>query len=449
LNQFRWLVLGIFLHLVNSSLAQTTLPNASGIMRSASGQFTVLDRRGAMTTMRHSSTNSDSRLLELEPPLLVVSCERIKLALCRELDASPDWRARVNITLRVGGDITLAKERLGRNWSYRIEVPQLVDRTQFIRTIVRVLLQEMADRGPGNLDAEIPSWLSEGLTQHLLASRDAELILPPPDHNLGALSIGATTILVRDPDPLETARRILTTAPPCSIEQLSWPDVNTLDSEAGEIFRRSAQLFVSELSRLKDGKTNLRGMIANLNSFYNWQTAFLRSYQKQFPNLLALEKWWALQSSYFVGRDNQHFWNHAESATKLDELLRARVAVDLQIGSASPRSEVSLQTVIRDWDSIRQSVTLKEKLRDLESARIRIAPQYIRLVDEYRTVLAEYQKKRERVNATFLGIRTSFLSVDKVTQATIAALDALDTKRATISATLAKEAENKNLTGTK
>jgi hypothetical protein len=433
-----------FFAILNSS-AQSALPNVSGIMRSASGQFTVIDRRGAMTSLRPDSTGVDSKLLELEPSLLVVSCERIKLALCKDLDASPDWRARVNITLRVGGDISLAKERIGRNWSYRIEVPHQVDRTRFIRTIVRVLLQEMADRGQGNLDGEIPPWLSEGLTQHLLASRDAELILPPPDHNLGALSIGATTLLVRDPDPLETARRILSAAPPPSIEQLSWPDVNTLDSDEGEVFRRSAQLFVSELSHLKDGKENLRGMIGNLNSFYNWQTAFLRAFQKQFPNQLALEKWWALQVSYFVGRDNQNFWNQAETATRLDELLRARVAVNLQPGAGASRSDVPLQTVIREWDSIRQNIVLKEKLRDLERARMRVAPQYIRLVDEYRAALAGYQKDRERVNATFLGIRTSFLSVDKVTQKTVAALDELDTRRAAISATLAKAAEESSV----
>ena len=432
------LALGILFLAGDSLPAQTTLANASGIMRSASGQFIIIDRRGALTSQRRTATDSDPKLLELEPALLVVSCERIKQALCTDLDAPRDWSARVNITLRAGGDITIAKERVGRTWSYRLEVPQLVDRTRFIRSIVRVVLQEMADRNPGNHDAEIPSWLSEGFTQHLLASRDAELILPPPGNKLGGMTVGPTTILIRDPDPLETARRILHSASPPTIEQLSWPDPNTLDSDEGEVFRRSAQLFVSELMKLKGGKANLRATLAGLNSCYNWQTAFLRSFSSQFPNVLALEKWWALQVSYFVGRDNHQFWTHGESASKLDELLRARVAIRIAAGAMPSRSDVSLQVVIREWDTIRQNITLREKLRDLELARIRVAPEYMRLVDEYRVTLADYLTKREKSGATFLGVRTS-ASTQEVVQRTARALDDLDTKRALLSATLAKE----------
>lgn len=433
------LTLGI-LFLAGDSLttAQTLLPNASGIMRSASGQFVVLDRRGAAAFPRAGKTETDSNFLELEPALLVVSCERIKQALCTELDAPRDWNARINITLRAGGNITITKERISRAWSYRLEIPQFIERTRFIRTIVRVALQEMADHNPGNHDAEIPSWLSEGITQHLLASRDAELILPPPDNKLGAMTVGPTTIVIRDPDPLETARRILHSAPPPTIEQLSWPDPNTLDSDEGEVFRRSAQLFVSELMKLNGGKENLRATIANLNACYNWQTAFLHAFQNQFPNQLALEKWWALQVSYFVGRDNRHFWTHEESALKLDELLRARVAIRVQAGAMPSRSDVSLQVVIREWDTIRQNITLRDKLQDLEQARIRVAPEYMKLVDEYRVALADYLKKREKTGATFLGIRTSS-SAQEVVQTTIRALDELDTKRALLSATLAKE----------
>ena len=434
------LALGILFLAGDSLVAQTMLPNASGIMRSASGQFIIIDRRGAMTTQRRTATDSDTKLLELEPALLVVSCERIKQALCTDLDAARDWTARVNITLRAGGDITIAKERVGRTWSYRLEVPQLVDRTRFIRSIVRVLLQEMADRNPGNHDAEIPPWLSEGLTQHLLASRDAELILPPPGNRLGAMTVGPTTILIRDPDPLETARRVLHSAPPPTIEQLSWPDPDTLDSDEGEVFRRSAQLFVSELMKIKGGKENLRATVAGLNSCYNWQTAFLRSFSSQFPNVLALEKWWALQVSYFVGRDNHHFWKHEESATKLDELLRARVAIRVQAGAMPSHSDVSLQIVIREWDTIRQNITLREKLKDLEQARTRVAPEYMRLVDEYRVTLANYLSKREKSGATFLGVRTS-ASTQEVVQQTARILDDLDTKRAQLSATLDKESK--------
>ena len=434
-NYLRWLALGLLWVTDVSSPAQTTAPNLGGVMRSASGQFTIIDRRGSSTEAHNSS------LLELEPPLLVVSCERIKQALCTYLDASRDWSSRVTVTLRSGGvvgdSIQIAKEPAGRAWNYRIDAPQYVDRTQFIRTIVRVLLQEMADRTPSDHDAEVPGWLSEGITQHLLASRDAELILPPPATKLGSLTISPTTIVVRDPDPLETARRILRAAPAPTLEQLSWPDPNTIDTDEGEMFRRSSQFFVSELLKAKDGKKNLRATIAGFGTCYNWQTAFLRAHNAQFPNQLALEKWWALQVSYFVGRDNRHYWTPEESAAKLDELLRAHIALRTSIGESANRSDVSIQVVISQWDTIRQNITLKEKLHELEQARMRIAPDYIPLVEKYRVTLADYLKKREKSGATFLGIRTS-ASTQVVVHETTRALDALDTERALISGLLAK-----------
>ena len=143
-----------------------------------------------------------------------------------------------------------------------------------------------------------------------------------------------------------------------------------------------------------------------------------------------------MQVSYFVGRDNHHFWTHDETATKLDELLRARVAIRIAVGATPSRSDVSLQVVIREWDTIRQTITLREKLRDLEQARIRVAPEYMRLVDEYRVALADYLKKREKSGATFLGVRTS-ASTQEVVQKTVRTLDDLDTQRALLIRTLA------------
>lgn len=415
-------------------------------MRSASGQFVILDRRATPTSLG-STRVTDATLLELEPALLVVSCERIKQALCTVLDAPRDWTSRVTVTLHSGGDrgdnIQIAKEPFGKAWNYRLDTPQYIERTKFVRAIVRVLLQEMADRTPSDHDAEVPGWLSEGITQHLLASRDAELILPPPGYKIGPLTVGPTTILVRDPDPLETARRVLRIAPTPTLAQLSWPDPNTLDTAEGQVFCHSSQLFFSELVKLKDGKKDLRATIAGLGNCYNWQTAFLRAFKKHFSDQLKLEKWWALQVSFFVGRDNRQHWSQDESAIKLDELLRARVAIRMEGGYAKPGTDVSLQVVIREWDTIRQNITLKEKLHELEETRTRIAPDYIPLVEDYRLTLANYLKKREKAGASFLGVRISASAQAVVKEAT-AALDALDTQRALLSALLDKESKKRS-----
>ena len=48
-----------------------------------------------------------------------------------------------------------------------------------IRAIVQTLLLEVANRQARERSAEIPLWLAEGLTQHLLAAAEADLVLEP------------------------------------------------------------------------------------------------------------------------------------------------------------------------------------------------------------------------------------------------------------------------------
>jgi hypothetical protein len=208
-----------------------------------------------------------------------------------------------------------------------------------------------------------------------------------------------------------------------------------LSRNQAEVFQCSAQLFTAELLRLKQGRENLRRFIALLPEFYNWQTAFLRAYQDHFPNQLALEKWWALQSAYFVGRDHQQLWTMEESAQKLEALLQATVAIRAKAGELPARTDVSLQVVLRDWDTPRQLSTVQAKLSELAQARRRVAPPLMTLVNDYATVLDDYLTQRTRSSATFSSFFSLSPSVQKVTAEAMQRLDALDTRRALIIAT--------------
>jgi hypothetical protein len=421
--------------------AQNALPFAN-TLRSSSGQFIIYDRR-VPTSLRPPGPTNGQPLLLLEPPFLVVSCERIKQALGEQLGVGRDWSGNIHATIRPArghqDSAQISVTSLGPRWNYQIELPERMARDQFTRTLVQVLLLELANRTATGRSAEIPLWLSEGLTQQLLASRELELILPPPSVSVGALLVEPKMDLQRNPDALAAARLVLRHHPALTLEELSWPAPDQFSRTQAEVFQKSAQLFVTELLGLPHGPEQLRTFVRTLAQFYNWQTAFLRAYQNQFPNQLALEKWWALQSAYFAGRDHQQLWTPEESAQKLDALLHTAVAVRASAAELPARTDVSLQVIIREWDTPRQLDELQTKLNDLAQARRRVAPAFMTLVNDYATTLDDYLKQRRRSAATFGDFRSLPPSLQKLGRETGQQLDALDARRAALTAAISSQ----------
>ncbi|MGC3961345.1 MAG: hypothetical protein QM813_26490 [Verrucomicrobiota bacterium] len=366
--------------------------------------------------------------------MLVVSCERIRQALLKELDASREWRSTINVTLRPhrtsGPRAKINVESFGHNWIYKVELPPRLHRDEFTRTIVQVLLLELANRTPANRSAEIPLWLSEGLTQRLLGAREVELVLPKPSQTVGTMLMAPAHVLTRDPDPLAHARQILQNQAPPSIAALSWPEAEKFSATEAEFFQASAQLFVTALLDLKQGPELLRTFTTRLPKFFNWQTAFLQVYAKEFPSLLALEKWWALQAAYFVGRDHKELWTPEESARKLEATLHTSVAVRTSAAELPVRTEIPLQTVLREYDTVRQMKMAQDKVLELDHLRLRVAPEYMKIVAEYQTALRDFMRERSRFTTTFNKIGAQPPGIKKVIAAVIERLDELDAQRA-------------------
>jgi hypothetical protein len=422
--------IGLFLAVSPGLLAQGRPLKPA--VSSASGQFAILDRRGGPPPALPGSSSAKG-FYDLEPAFLAVSCERIKGVLNAELGAPSQWRGKIRVTISPvrnnSDDYAINLDRFRDGWTYQVNLPQRVERTMFVRTLVQVLLLELANRRAGERSAEVPFWLVEGLTQKLLLSRGAEVILAPPAQSIGGINVGPTVIERRDNDPLEAARRVLRDRPPLTLEELSWPQAYESNAAGAEAYRCSAQLFVSELLRLENGREHLRDTIAGLGDCYNWQTAFLKAFQARFPNQLALEKWWALQAVYFVGRTPFELWTSEESFRKLDEVLRMPVAIRRSSGEMPARAEVTLQAMIREWDTLRQLTTLRAKLRELELARVRVALEFVGITDEYLRVLKQYVQQRERTSAVYVNLQAMPEGARKIALETIRQLDELDANR--------------------
>jgi hypothetical protein len=410
------------------------------VIGSASGQFFVSAQ--SLNLSPHSvELAAGPNMVTLEPSLLAVSCERVKQALLRELNMPDEWQGKIFVVLRparsADDPIVITPERLGGHWDCRVELPDAVDRNRFIEAVVRACFLEIANRNAGDRPSEVPEWLARGFTRQLLGSSAIKLVLPAPRALENGMNVSRVTMDFTDAphkaggttrflNPLAEAAEILRTNSPLTFDQLSWPTDEQLSGDAAAVYGSCAQLFVSELLRLKNGPACLRVMLAEMPNYLNWQLAFLDAFHGVFPEPLDVEKWWALNLAEFSGRDLMHLLTPEASWRQLDAIFQ--FPIEVQIGAAPPmRTDITFQTIIRGWSRTQQLQMIKKKLWELDLLRLRISPDFIPLLDGYRQTLQEYYKKRHaslRILA-FIGPVP-----DKAVDEAIQRLDALDAQRA-------------------
>ncbi len=408
-----------------------------------SGQFMV---QGPASAEPDSILATNQSLIRLEPTLLAISAERIKQNLWRELETAQPWRGRVFVTLYPAGSAedgaVITSERFKDGWQYHVLLPNVIERGRYVRAMTQVLLLELANRAAGPCSADIPTWLVEGLSRQLLTSKGTEIILPPPagagaSHSrliqtragpvLSGLAATAAIADSRWENPLNRAHKQLTSYPPLTFQELSWPTQGQLADEAGELYRSSAQLFVNSLLHLNGGRACLRAFLAELPQHYNWQFAFLHAFKDLFTGPLEIEKWWALQVADFTGYDMTQTWPADKSWQKLDETLRSGIQVRTGANELPLHAQATLQNIIRDWDRGPQTAALQTKLRELEAVQSRVSRDLALLVSDYRRVIASYLDNRDKTGL-LLGLRKK-AAQRRATAVALMQLDALDSQR--------------------
>jgi hypothetical protein len=355
--------------------AQFPLPGIVST-RSVSGQFIVVGTEQFSPQAGLLDADNDPEIIRLDPALLAVSAERIKESLWRELGVKGQWRGQIYLALHrarsLDENVTVVSENFLGNWDYHVELPDILSRTRFARALAGVTLLEFANRNADKRASEIPAWLVDGLSQELLAPGTSEMLLSPPDKTDEGFSVNRTLSNERGLDPLASARNILKNSAALTFDQLSWPTDEQLSGSDGGVYHASAQLFVTEILRLKNGAADLRAMLETLPQFYNWQTAIQKAFRENFSNPLDVEKWWALRTVSFAAHDPGPMWTPDASREKLDEILSVPVEFRSASNNLPTHAEISLQAVIRNFDSERQTEILQTKLRDLGLAQLRV-----------------------------------------------------------------------------
>jgi hypothetical protein len=308
-------------------------------------------------------------------------------------------------------------------------VPNPVEPMRLIRALIQALLLEQANRRNPTHTAEIPLWLTEGLTQQVMATRGAAVLLAPPQAQANHLSVQRTVVDTRRNQGSFLAREALGERAPMTLQELSWPKDNQLEGPDAELYRLSSQLFVAELLRVPEGRARLLKMLEELGGCYNWQTAFFRAFQPHFERQLDVEKWWTLQLVQGAGRNLAGAWSPEESWTRLSEIVQLSVEMRQAKADLPTTTLVPLATAISDWDLPRQIPILQGKLKELHLARNRMAEALLPLVDGYRDVLGRYLTQRTQPGAGLGGSKRNTINARNLVRDTLKQLTTLEQQR--------------------
>jgi hypothetical protein len=415
----------------------------TSVARSVSGQFVISgsSQPSPLARLPLIATNAD--FVRLEPALLSMSAERVKQSLRHQLGIRADapWHGTIFLALHPAQlpdeEVVIISQPSAKGCDYQVQLPDVLTQTRFLRALTGVMLLELAGRDANSTasSAEIPPWLTDGFSQQLLAENIANVVLSSPRETVNGLSLARTDSTEHSLDLLAGARRVLRNNPALTFEQLSWPDDGQMSGADGGVYRASAQLFVRSLLGLKSGAENLRTMLADLPHCQNWQTAFHNAFRENFPRPLDVEKWWSLQVVDFAAREAGPAWSFAASRDQLDMILSVPAEFRAASNSLPVHTEISLQAVVRNFDSDRQKAILQAKLRDLELAQFHVARPFAAVTDGYRRAVSDYLGLHRTVQPQFPIGKHPIVSPRPSAGETIKKLDALDAQRRNVEAT--------------
>ena len=319
-----------------------------------------------------------------------VSAERIKKRFLTILDLPDQWRGTIHLVLRPTERLDehprIATTRFSDTWKYRIDIPAVTDALSLVRSVVQVLLIEVANRGSSEKTAEIPLWLLEAITRQIFFEAGRSLLLQPETSVLGTH---------RHSHPEQVSRNWLMSHPAMTFTDLSFPAHEMLQGDAFLSYESSAHLFFVELSRLPQGSQRMRAFVTNLGEFWNWQTPFFKAFESQFKTPLDVEKWWSvvlLRPSQQAAGMDQSF---ESSRRKLDEVLQLDSEIRFDPQQIPGKTKLGLAEVIRQWDYPQQRPLLQDKINELTIVQWTVAPDWIPLIQAYRQTLADYLEKRD------------------------------------------------------
>jgi hypothetical protein len=405
-----------------------------GVLRSRSGQFVVAQTQVtvAKETTSEADTEDEEKLVKLEPGTLVLTCERVRQALLRELQQPDAWLGRIYVIINSeipdNSPALIGAQVFKQGWHYRLELPSNIEPPKLVRGLTHVLLMEFANRTQPARSAEIPLWLTEGATQHILHSALVDPVVRPPRPG-GNVPVRRTSEEQVGYDPLESARERLSTHAALSFSRMTEVNTEDLASETWTTFQASAHVFFSHLLQIPGARASLSQMLLDLPYHLNWQTAFFKHFQPVFVRLLDVEKWWSVVLVQFTGHDPLHAWSISVALDKLDQVLSVPVLVSNRPEGLASRQQVTVQKLIENWDFLSQQTLVQGVINQLQACRVKMPTELLDLTTSYHEVLRDYLADRAQAGRARSLPGLPKTTADLLVRDALKKLDRLDSER--------------------
>jgi hypothetical protein len=352
---------------------------------SESGQFIV--HGPTERAFPPARRENEPPLMELGAQSLAVTAERSKRAFLEELVTKDAYQDKIHIVLLSRGrpdePITVVSHIHSDGFQYQVGLPVYVEGSRLIKGLVQTLLQEFSNRG-GRRNAELPSWLVEGMTRQLLASvLSAPLVNRKP-----------TTIERVGYDRLGETRAYFQTNTPLTIQELSFSNLRQLSPVEQSRYESSAHLLVHELLQLRGGPGRMVAFLQNLPHALNWQTAFYHAYRQYFRTPLDLEKWWMLSCVEIKQREAREAWTTPSSLERLDALLLVPMEYRVSTNAVPERRYASLQDVLTSTEFGAHKDLFSQKLQQVFFLTVNLSPEVLPVAQAYEDAIDSYLQKR-------------------------------------------------------
>ncbi len=361
---------------------------------SQSGQFIVHGVPGRLYAP--ARRENEGALIEAQPQLLAVTGERTRQAFLQELGLRDSFADKVHVVVlpraRPEQPIQLVSHVYNDGFQYQIGLPAFLESSRMVKGFVQVVLQEFANRG-SRRNAELPTWLVEGMNRQLRSTISATPILEQKPLTSAGAYLARPQVKVGF-DRLGSTRLFFLTNSPVTIQDLSFNNLANLNDLERNRYESSAHLLVYELLALRGGPTLMAAFIQSLPQALNWQTAFYAVYRQFFRTPLDFEKWWMLRCVEIQNRQAHQLWTTPVSLERLEALLQTPIEFRASTNSIPERRDAPLQKVLTEFDFGLQKEILGQKLQQIFFISVNLSPEVAPLAGAYEQAIETYLEKR-------------------------------------------------------
>lgn len=430
----RFIQTSIMLFLLALCASAASLPNLKFpevSVRSESGQFTAT---GPRTTIQRRvfEVSEHNQLLKVHTSLLPMMSENVSKGVFSILKTEEPWKHRIILKvdpdLPPNSDIVVITYQVVKQHSYKVIVPEYVDRRKLTKALVNVTLKEYAHRDFQGTPCELPLWLLEGMTTLLTKTSTRPLVYEPrslQDIRRSPPQFGSGKLMG---DALQSARDHLAQYQAMTFEQFDLRHDVILTPKEWEHVAHCTHLFIDRLFALPGGPSKLSLFLKRLPHYYNWQIAFLNVWSTQFQSVLDVEKWWTLERIQFVEKDSRHRLSMLSAIEKLEQIVATPIQLRPLEPNTAPPPAYPLQIMLDVADYRQQQVALYEIISHLRHLHHQVPPDLSRLVTDYAEALATYMAKRDKERNKNSDDRRNFgsPSYKRILRDTLNQLTALD-----------------------